>query len=337
MLDLDDSRWRAIGAEYHSGHWSFVETNLKGEILRAESRRSTELDPESFLQDLLCGLSEFQAKVKGELLPAFGIGAPGLVDCDRGVIIRADDLGWKNVRVADTVEKALGRKVLMINRNRGSGLAEARFGAGRGLHQMVYIGIGTGISAAFMMDGHLIHGSSFSAGEIGHITMDKTGPVCGCGKRGCLHVYASGPALARKAESFLSEGRRSILSRIHGVDSELRGEDVCTAAAAGDAVAMDCLRGAASYLGLEIANIVTSFNPDKVIIGGPIGLIESPLLELTIEQAAQWAMPHAFNAVRIERGILGDSVGALGGACRVLDRKLPLVLAARAEKGRYSS
>lgn len=324
LLDLDDSTWRAVGAVFHSGTWSFVETDLKGSILRTMSAKVDNGDPVSFLRGLVEGLAEFKEKVGGELLPAFGIGAPGLVDCDRGLIIQADDLGWKNVLVSEYVEKKLKSKILLINRNRGAGLAEARFGGGRATHQVVYIGIGTGISAAFIIDGELIHGTSFGAGEIGHITMNKEGPLCACGKRGCLHVYSSGTAMARMATFSIAEGRESPLKRRKDERGSINGEDVCLAAKAGDQLATDCVREAAKQLGLALANIITMYNPDKVIIGGPVGLIESPLLEYLREEAQGWAMPHAFNAAKIERAALGESVGALGGACLVLDRKLRL-------------
>ncbi|MCE1196484.1 ROK family transcriptional regulator [bacterium] len=330
LLDLDTSTWRAIGAEYHSGRWTFVETDLKGNILRTSSLKVARgADPDTFLDGLAKGLGEFSANATGELLPTFGVGAPGLVDCDRGVILRADDLGWKNVRVAEFVKKKLGAKVLLINRNRGAGLAEARFGAGRGVHQMVYIGIGTGISAAFMIDGKLVHGSLYSAGEIGHIAMDTQGPVCGCGKRGCLHVYASGWAIARRAAALMEQGRESSLAAGGKRSEPLTGEEVCVAAAAGDGLALECVQDAAAKLGLAVANIITTFNPDKVVIGGPIGLINGPLLDTLRAEAERWTMPHAFQAAKIERGALGESVGAIGGACLVLDRKLSLVASVR--------
>jgi glucokinase len=226
--------------------------------------------------------------------------------------------------------KTLGLAALLINRNRASGLAEARFGVGRGVHSLVYIGIGTGISAAFINAGELMNGSSFSAGEIGHIILDTAGPVCGCGKRGCLHVYASGSAMGQRASSLIESGRTSSLATTAfsvtdaatGISGRpvLSGEAVCAAAAAGDELALECLSEAARFLGLGIANIINTFNPDKIVIGGPIGLMDSPLVDLVRTQAAAWAMPHAYNAVTIERGRLGDYVGALGAACRVLDR-----------------
>ncbi|OHD82856.1 MAG: hypothetical protein A3J97_02990 [Spirochaetes bacterium RIFOXYC1_FULL_54_7] len=341
ILDLDDTRWKAIGAEYHSGKWSFVATNLKGKILADQTLKVQLASPEAFLDSLITGLRSFMDTVPGSILPAVGIGAPGLVDCDRGIIIRADDLGWKQVDVGPAVEKKLGLEALLINRNRASGLAEARFGAGRGVHSLVYIGIGTGISAALINAGELMNGSSFSAGEIGHIIMDTAGPVCGCGKRGCLHVYASGSAMGERAASLIESGRTSSLMALAAAKAEAReaggsgkfagmpelsGEAVCAAAAEGDELALECLSEAARFLGLGIANIINTFNPDKIVIGGPLGLMDGPLVDLVRIQAASWAMPHAFNAVTIERGRLGDYVGALGAACRVLDRKYTFAL-----------
>lgn len=332
-LDLDVARWRAVGAEYHSGKWTFVATNLKGEIAASTTLAVERTDPPAFLGALVDGLRAFVAGIAGDILPAVGIGAPGLVDCERGVIVRADDLGWKEVGVADAVRQALGLEALLVNRNRASGLAEARFGAGRGVHNLVYIGIGTGISAAFILDGVLLNGSSFSAGEIGHTVVDVAGPTCGCGKHGCLQVYASGSAMAAHATALIAAGRASSLAVAgtasamqtvrappHGLD----GEAVCRAAAEGDAVANECVAEAAQYLALETANIITSFNPDKVVIGGPIGLIDGPFVDLVRSEASRWALPDAFAVATVERGQLGESVGALGAACQVLDRALVL-------------
>ncbi len=328
LLDLDESRWRALGAEYHSGHWSFVETDLKGKILRTAMRKVAKADPETFLDSLVEGLAEFKTGATGELLPAVGVGAPGLVDCDRGSIIRADDLGWKSIDVAGQVERRLGMEALLINRNRASGLAEARFGTGRGVHLMIYIGIGTGISAAFIMDGQLVHGTSFSAGEIGHTTMDRSGPKCNCGKQGCLHVYVSEGALVRRATGLLAEGRDSALAARLQERGGISGEDVCAAAARGDEVACSALEESAAWLGLAVANLITTYNPDKIVVGGPLGLQDSPLLDMVRAEASKWAMQHPFKAAMIERGALGEFVGAFGAACLVLDRKLELAVRA---------
>lgn len=324
LLDLDESRWRAVGAEYHSDRWSFVATDLKGTILRSITRPAKDSGPRGFLEALIEGLREIRHDLGGRLLPAYGIGVPGLADPGRGVIVRADDLGWKDVRVGEAVQAALGARALLVNRNRAGGLAESRFGAGRGLRSMIYIGIGTGISAALLLDGVLVDGPSFSAGEIGHTIMDVRGPRCGCGRRGCLQVFASGPAMVRKAAAALEAGRPSSLRAFRSEGAHLTGEAICEAAAAGDGLALECLTEAARYLGLCVANILTTYNPDKIVIGGPLGLLDGPLVDIVRAEAEAWAVPDAFKAASIERGRIGESVGALGAACRVLDEKLAL-------------
>jgi glucokinase len=324
ILEIATDHWFAIGAEFHSGRWVFVLTTLRGEVVESFTKAVPDSRPESFLETLTAGLGEMRKKTPGKLLPAVGIGTPGLVDCSSGTIIRADDLGWKSVAVAATVEKALGMTAYVINRNRGSGLAEARFGGGREVHGLVYIGIGTGISAAFILDGRLIHGSNYSAGEIGHVVMRKDGPTCGCGKRGCLQVLASGSAMAAEAAMRIAAGERSSLEGL--APGSLRGEDVCVAAAGGDKVAMASLETASTYLGLAVANIITTYNPDRVLLGGPVGREEGPFLEMVRGEAARWAMDFPFSTAKIERCSLQDNAGALGAACLVLDRKLNLAL-----------
>ena len=326
ILELGAEKWFALGAEFHSGRWVFALTNLRGDIVSSSSRSLPEQSPEAFLEILAEGLSEAMKTCPGRLLPAIGIGAPGLVDCERGLIVRADDLGWSSIAIADYLKIRLGLDAYVINRNRGSGLAEARFGAGRGQGSFVYVGIGTGISAAFVVEGRLLHGANYSAGEIGHLVVEPEGPTCRCGRRGCLQVLASGSAMAARAATFIAEGRTTSLALLP--PGRLRGEDICAAARLGDLVALDCLEVAASRLGLALANIVTTFNPDKILLGGPVGREEGPFLDLVRASTERWAMDYPFSAAKIERGALGERAGALGAACLVLDRKLHLVLEA---------
>jgi glucokinase len=326
-LTVTGDRWYALGAEYHSRRWIFAVTDLGGKVVENHFRIVKGSGPEGFLDGLAEGIAEVRNKSPGPLLPAVGIGAPGLVDCESGVILRADDLGWRNVPLRERIEGETGLPVFVLNRYRAGGLAEARFGAGRGVHGLVYIGIGTGISAAFVCDGALMHGANYSAGEIGHVIMDPSGPLCGCGKHGCLHALASGTALVRMAaEGPAGKGSMGSLERIIAEGEEISGEAVCREAARGDSFALDCLSRAAAYLGIAVANIITTYNPDKIVLGGPVGHTGEPLLGLVRQEAARWAMDHPLGVVRIETGTLGEYTGALGAACLVLDRKLDLVL-----------
>ena len=325
-LDLSDDQWFAIGVEYHSGVWILVITDLRGTIYKQRTLSVAGTDPEEFLTCLKKGLKNLIREVPGRLLPAVGIGTPGLVDCGQGRIIQADDLGWREVRISEYLERQLGITSYIINRHRAGGLAAARFGSGRGVHSFIYIGIGTGISAAIVSEGVLLHGTNYSAGEIGHMTMDTTGPRCQCGKTGCLHTLASGTAMKKQALARLRNGESSSLQSYIDTNKPISGEIVAAEASQGDPLAMSCLRDAAAWMGIAVANLITTFNPDKIILGGPIGSQPGPLLQLIRDETARWALEYPFQAASIEQEVLGEDAGALGAACLVLDRKLDLVL-----------
>ena len=325
-LSLTRERWHAIGAEFHSKKWVAVVTDLEGRILKILENPVKKEDVDSFLSGMKETIQKILQDLPGPLLPAIGVGAPGLVDCDNGVILRADDFGWRQVEVRKYLEEELRLKTFVLNRHRAGGLAEARFGVGRKVHNLVYIGIGTGISAALISDGILIHGANYSAGEIGHMIVEPGGAPCGCGKRGCLQALASGSALARMAKEALQRGEASSLREsMEGEGGELSGEQICREAARGDSLSLQCVEQAGRFLGIAVANIINTFNPDMVIIGGPLGQTGDPLVRMIREEAARWAMEHPFSATQIVQGVLGETAGALGAACLVLDRKLELV------------
>lgn len=323
-LDLSTDKWFAIGAEYHSGKWVFVITDLKGSIFKEISIPVPRPKPREFQESLIEGLSEIIKQVEGHLLPAIGIGTPGFVDCDQGIIIQADDLGWQNVKIKDYVKKHSGYNSYIINRHRASGLAEARFGAGRGVHSLIYIGIGTGISSAVITEGFLVNGISYSAGEIGYMIMSNT--EIQSGQKGTLHNLASGTAIKLLAEKKIAENKTSSLSKYIEKGIKLSGELVSIEAALGDSLALSCLQEAATWLSLALININATLNPDKIILGGPIGGRKGPLIEMIIEETEKLTEKFPIPSAKIERGILGNNTGALGAACLILDRKLELIL-----------
>lgn len=326
-VDLDTSTWFSLGAVFYSGQWIFAITNLRGEVVSTRTAPLDSNSPKHFIATLVKGINAIRAKVPGRLLPGVGIGTPGLVNWESGTILRADDLGWAAVDVGGAVEKATGLVSYVVNRNRAAGIAEARYGAGRNVANFVYIGIGTGISAALMLDGELLHGSTYSAGEIGHIVVDPKGPLCGCGNRGCLQALAAEKGLLRKAGGLYAAGKlpkSSELAAMFAAGTAISGAAVCAAAARGDKAAAACVREAARYLGREVGNLITTLNPDKVVLGGPLVRAGSVLVDFVREEAEQWAMRHPFSSVSIEASSLDEYAGARGAACLVLKNKLEL-------------
>ncbi len=163
--------------------------------------------------------------------------------------------GWDDVPLAEVFAAELGIPAVLDNDANAGGLAEALFGAGRGCPTVLYVNVGTGIGGALVIDGAVHHGATTSAGEIGHVVVEPGGPLCSCGKRGCLEALAAGSALERMAaEAGLG----------------LSGRGVMAAAERGDPTCRGIVDRAAGNLGLAIANAVSLLDPDAVVLGGGV-------------------------------------------------------------------
>lgn len=331
-LQLSKGQWYALGAAFSGDEWRFLVVDLEGHVVKEHTERVSSFTVKVFTQGLLAGLDRMIKNKPGALLPLIGIGVPGLVDSNSGIIISADDMAWKNVELGKEVLGHTGLPALIMNRHRLSGLAEARFGKDRSIKNLVYIGVGSGISAAFINDGVLMEGTSFSAGEIGHILIDPKGPLCGCGKRGCLQALASSQALVGIVEKLHrslpgSSGKlqQNPLWKILQEKSLLSGELIGIEANRDNKVAVSCMAKIAKPLGIAAANLINILNPQKLIIGGSLGNTGPLLTSMIIREAAKHAMPTPFGAVTIEPSVLGNRAGALGAACLPLQYKLELL------------
>jgi predicted NBD/HSP70 family sugar kinase len=334
-LSIVADSWYTIGAEFHSGRWVFLIIDLTATIKNTLVMNLDEMTSECFIETFLRGLRSILSLVSGRMLPAIGIGVPGQVDNQRGVIIQAADLGWVNINLKSKIEAEFGFKTFVVNRNHASGFAESRYGTESEKRNMIYIGIGTGISSAIILNRTLLKGSGYSAGEIGHIVVDPDGPRCNCGKRGCLHTLASEEALVGYAKANLKKliknktmDKNSPLAILLSQSGELTGEGLVNCAARGDLAAIIALETGGSYLGKVIASMINILNPDKVVIGGPIGNMGEPLLSIIKKESARWALDVAMTNTVFETGILGEFSGALGAGCLVLERKLELIYSA---------
>jgi predicted NBD/HSP70 family sugar kinase len=331
-LTLTQSTWFSLGASFHGGEWHFVLTNLAGIIIREHKETVVDDSVQNFIEALLVGIEYMISLVPGKLIPLIGVGTPGLVNSDTGVIVRADDMGWKKVDVYTPVLKKFNIPPFVINRHRAAGLGEARFGSGKGISSLIYIGIGNGISAAFINDGILLEGANFSAGEIGHMLIDPDGPLCGCGRYGCLQAYSSGVALVRilkekySSQKALGDDLPSNVLWSAIEDRSLTAELIVKEADCGNEIAITCLEKISVQLGIAVSNLINTLNPQKIIIGGTLSNHGTLLTNLIQKEAARRAMPSPFSSVQIEKSSLGYKAGALGAATMPLRHKLELIL-----------
>ena len=246
-----------------------------------------------------------------------GLGAPGAVDSASGTVIFAPNLeGWKDVPLKKDLEKHLGVPVFVENDCNIAALGVYVAELKSKPRSMVGIFIGTGIGAGLVVDGELYSGFSHTAGEIGHMVLEVSGPKCGCGNKGCFEALASRTAIFQQIKSGVKDGQKTILTEMLGDSLEdLRSGDLRKAIRRGDKFVDRIVESAAEYIGIATANVINMLNPEVVVLGG--GVIEAladEMMGVIIETAADYAMPGTMKGVEIVASKLGDNAGITGGA-----------------------
>ncbi len=237
-----------------------------------------------------------------------GVSCGGPLDTKTGVVYAPPNLPeWKAVPVRQFFEKALALPVRVENDANATALAEWRFGAGQGTRNFVFLTMGTGIGGGIIMDGRLARGANDLAGEIGHQTILMNGPLCGCGKHGCLEALASGPAIARLARESVRYGRhKRVLALAGGRLPDITAHHVIEAAKEGDAFALQILEEAGTYMGVGIANVMQILNPECIALG-TIAVHAGDLIMKPIQAAVEeFAWKRVRDVCRIVPAALGD-------------------------------
>lgn len=282
--------------------------------------------PDAIIEDLVEMTDHTRAELAqhtpGGRLIGVGIGAPGPLDTERGIVLLTPNLGWVNMPLRDRVAAALELPAHLDNDANCAVLGESWVGAAQGGRYVIGVTIGTGIGGGIVIDGTVHHGASDCAGEIGHMTIDMDGRRCGCGNYGCLEAYASGPAIAMRAIEQVASGAESILTELVGGDLDrVTAQTVYHAATLGDELAREVVRATAQYLGAGLANLVNVFNPDLVVIAGGVTQAGDRLFEPLRRAVAQRAFKPAVEACQIVPGTLGGLAGVYGAAKVYLNRR----------------
>ena len=251
---------------------------------------------------------------------AVGIGAAGISNPDTGVVFASPHLPrWRDVPLRDILQEKLGKQVFLMNDANAAALGEFYFGAARSARDFIYITLSTGIGGGIVIGGRLYTGTIGCAGEVGHMTIDDNGPVCGCGNRGCWEALASGTALAEEAKRRIKEGTAtSILRYAGGRMEKVTAEIIHKAAQRGDSLARELIGRTGYYVGVGLANLINIFNPELIVIGGGLSNIGDMLLQPAFKVARQRAYEQAFQAVRFASAELGRNSGMLGAAAYAL-------------------
>lgn len=249
---------------------------------------------------------------------AVGIACGGPLDPVAGIIQSPLSLpGWDDIPLVDIVSTTLDRPAAVENDATAGALAEWWYGAGRsrGVRNLVYLTISTGVGGGLVLDGNLYRGAAGNAGELGHLTVDYLGRQCACGRRGCLEAYASGTNIAVRAREALAAGEPSTLD-----PAGLTARDVAEAAAAGDALAARIWDETTDILATAVATILDVFNPELVVLGGGVTRSGDQLLGPVRSGALAQAMAPAAASADVVLAALGDDVGVVSAAVVAFDR-----------------
>ena len=295
--------------------------NAQGNIL-AHTRASMNCrgTAEDGLASVISAIETLVARAAGThtKIHQIGICAPGPLDPRTGVVINPPNVPcWRDFPLADEVAKHFSAAVKLDNDANAGGLAEHLWGAGRGFQNVFFATIGTGIGTGIVLDGKIFHGRTGSAAEGGHVSIDLNGPVCNCGKKGCIEILASGTAIARRAREKLAgaPGRGGQLRALAGGDvASVRSEMVGKAAEAGDGLAREILDQTLEYLAVWLGNVVDLLEPEVIILGGGAGQMLRPYFAEIQRLMHSWCVNSRYQEIPIVPAHYGENAGIAGGA-----------------------
>src|SRR5215216_1277108 len=251
-------------------------------------------------------------------LSGIGVGVPGPVIAEEGLVMAPPIMpGWDRFPIRATLEKQWKTAITLNNDAELGALGEWAYGAGRGEKNLAFIKVGSGIGAGLIINQQIYGGTTGSAGEIGHLTVDENGPLCTCGNHGCLEAFAGGHAIASQARKLVSSGKRTLLSE-KNIDS-LDAQDVAEAARRGDLPAQEIVKRSGTYIGIAIAGLINLFNPSTVIIGGGVAQV-GDLLTGPIRQAVrERSLRASEHGVRITTAMLGRRSSLIGALVQAIN------------------
>ena len=305
----------AVGVDIGGTKTAAVVVNDEGRILDRARRPSASTDADQLVEEvaaLVLGLRERHE------VGSVGIGVAGLVDPEGDVVMTATHLALDGHPLRAKLEAAVGLPVRVDNDGTVAAWAEYRFGAGVGADPLLVVTVGTGLGGGLVVGGRLVRGAFGTAGEVGHVVLERDGRPCSCGDRGCVEQYASGRALLREARALVRDfpgASPGLVQRCGGDPARLDGPAVTAAAVDGDVGALRAFALVGAALGRGIASIANVLDPSRVVIGGGVAEAGELLMAPTREAFAAHVVGHGHReAAELVLATLGNEAGAVGAA-----------------------
>lgn len=270
----------------------------------------------NIVRKMISGINELfeDSGIDLEEISSIGIAAAGQIDREHGIILGAPNLDCYDLNLKEILEGEYNLPVCLANDVEAATLGEMKFGAGRGVDDLVCVFVGTGVGSCIVKNGEIIRGATGTAGEIGHIIVDLNGRQCGCGAHGCLEAYASRSAIEKRIEGALKKGRHSVILDYLEEGKSITSSMIRKSIEREDELVTHCVDEASAYLSGGLASIINFINPKLIILGG--GLIEAVdyFYKKTIKDAKLKCLPVPATKIEFKKTALGDFSGVIGAA-----------------------
>lgn len=324
-LSINEGVGSIIGVDLGVNYMLSILTDFAGKILW--EKRLT-VKPEVRAEDRIEKICALLAETIGNApqtprgIMGIGIGVPGIVNFDRGNILSAPNLAWKNVNLKDIIEEKFQLPVIIDNEANAGAIGEKWFGCCKKATDLIYISAGRGIGAGIILNHELYRGARGIAGEVGHMTVESKGVTCSCGNTGCWEEYASEKALYRYLRMQAADYPESIVLK-NGTQeiTEIPIFEIIDAALEGDALSVKAFKMMGAYLGIGVANLINIFNPEVVVIGNTLPLVGDILMDELKREALKRSFSASYSEARILPSELGMDACALGAAALVISRQ----------------
>lgn len=259
---------------------------------------------------------------RSEQVLAIGIGVPGPVQFDKGVLIAPPLMpAWESFPIKKFMrQRFAAANVVVDNDVNVMAIGEACAGVGKGINNFIFLKIGTGIGSGILCNGQIYRGHDGAAGDVGHICVDYNGPVCHCGNIGCLEAMAAGPAIAARGREAAESGASELLAEALAANNDIMtAQLVGDAAKAGDQAANAIVKTSGRMIGGMLASLVNFFNPQMILIGGGVSLIGIRLLAAIRQAVLRRSTALSTRHLRIEFSPLGKDAGVIGAIWLALE------------------
>jgi glucokinase-like ROK family protein len=323
LLELNPKGGFAVGLELGVDFISVILTDFAAQVQWREKVASDPDEDQINILDRAAALTQHALDFglgQGLRPLGIGVGVPGLVDLRQGKLVFAPNLHWNNVPLRLIWSQRFNLPIFVENEANAAALGEYYFGAARGVDNFIYLSAGIGLGSGIVIDGKLFRGSSGYASEVGHMTMDPDGELCGCGKRGCWETQVGPRAVLRRVRKTLETGVSSMLCDMVDADLErITFESVVEAAQMEDPVALRALQEVGERLGVGVANLVNVFNPELIVLGGALNLASSILLPIIERIVLENALPPSCENLRVAPSAHGIDACLMGAVALVLE------------------